>query len=195
MSDLELKELDDQALMARLTLAEDEAAFEELALRFETRLFRFALRHWRDEAQCHDLVQETLLRVWRHRASYHRGARVSTWVFAILLNLIRDQARRLKPELSMTRPEVLAVAEMHAAQAENPLEAAERNEMSALLLRSIEELSPAQAGLLKERLEQDSTLEKAGQAQGLKAAAARAQASRAYQKLREIMLKRMGKKG
>lgn len=195
MLDPELKRLDEQGLMARLKLAEDEAAFEELALRFETRLFRFALRHWRDEAQCHDLVQETLLRVWRHRASYRRGARVSTWIFAILLNLIRDQARRLKPELSMTRPEVLAVAELQAGQKENALEAAEREELSALLLESIAQLNPVQAGMLRDRLMNDSTLEEAGRTQGLKAAAARAQASRAYQKLREILRKRSGKKG
>jgi RNA polymerase sigma-70 factor (ECF subfamily) len=57
-------------------------------------LLRFARRLVGDCARADDIVQETLLRAHRARAGFKGGARLGTWLAAIALNVVRDQARR-----------------------------------------------------------------------------------------------------
>lgn len=83
----------DEHLMA--TLAEgDVAALDALMLRWQRPLRSFLLRHLGNEADALDLAQETFVRLHRHRARYRPGARFSTWMFQIALNLARDHARK-----------------------------------------------------------------------------------------------------
>jgi len=71
--------------------------FEELVLRYESRLVR-VLEHVvgsRDLAE--DLTQEVFLRVYRSRKQYVPGAKFATWLFTIAnnaaLNALRNRSR------------------------------------------------------------------------------------------------------
>lgn len=83
----------DEALMAALA-AGDTAALDPLMLRWQVPLRAFLLRHLQNEADSMDLAQETFVRLYRHRDRYRAGARFSTWMFQIALNLARDHARK-----------------------------------------------------------------------------------------------------
>ena len=83
----------DETLMAALT-RDDEAALDTLMRRWQRPLRAFLHRHLRNEADALDLAQETFVRIHRHRARYRAGARFSTWMFQIALNLARDHARK-----------------------------------------------------------------------------------------------------
>ena len=181
----------DEELMARL-LGGDEIAFEDLAKRFETRLYYFAWRHVRETEVAKDLVQETLLRVWRHRSEFRSGSRLSTWVFAINLNLCRDHLRRSGRLSSIERPEVALAAEMSQGRKGLPsaLDEAERHQMVSLLDEALDALPPLQGQLLRLRKNEEISFEEAGEKLGLSPAAARAAASRAYKKLKSWMQKR-----
>ena len=185
---MELKSLDDEALM-RQVCAGDGDAFEELCARFQGRLFHFALRRLHDRQAAEDAVQETLLKLWRHRDSFRHGSRLSTWVFTLCLNLCRDHWRKVKPESSLDRLEVSMAAEHSSLRQRGPGadEQAAQHELSELLLQALEQLPPASGALLKRRSQDDVSLEQAGQELGLSPAAARAAASRAYKRLRELM--------
>jgi len=186
---------DDETLMESL-LGGDEAAFEELARRFEPRLYYFAYRHVREAEVAKDLVQETLLRLWRHKAEFRRGSRLSTWVFAINLNLCRDHLRRSGRLSSLERPEVALAAEMSRGRKTDPtaLEQAEKKEMALLLSEALDALPALQGRLLRLRNDEELSFEDAGKRLGLSPAAARAAASRAYKKLKLWMQKRAGSK-
>lgn len=74
------------------------AAFEELVLRYQSRLVT-VLEHLvsnRDHAE--DLAQEVFLRVYRARRSYEPGAKFATWLFTIANNVastaLRSKSRR-----------------------------------------------------------------------------------------------------
>lgn len=57
-------------------------------------LWRYALRLTGDQARAEDVVQETLLRAWRHpevTADVERSARA--WLFTVARNLIIDERR------------------------------------------------------------------------------------------------------
>lgn len=185
---------DDEALMDRL-LGGDEGAFEELCRRFETRLYYFAWRHVRDSEAAKDLVQETLLRLWRHQAEFRRGSRLSTWVFAINLNLCRDYLRKNGRLSSIERPEVALAAEMSSSRKSGPsaLEEAEKNEMAGLLSEALDALPPLQGKLIRMRNDEELSFEEAGGRLGMSPQAARAAASRAYKKLKAWMQKRVKK--
>jgi RNA polymerase sigma factor (sigma-70 family) len=189
---LDLAGLSDEDLM-RAVCADDSAAFDALVGRFQARLFHFALRRVYDRQIAEDVVQETLLKVWRHKDSFHHGSRLSTWIFALSLNLIRDHWRRTKPESSLERPEVALAAE-HSSLRKRRWDAsdeASRNEMAELLLQALGQLPAQSAELLKQRSQQDLTLEDAGRLVGLGPDAARAAASRAYKKMKNFLNKRM----
>lgn len=83
----------DETLMAALA-AGDSAALDPLMLRWQAPLRSFLLRHLQNEADALDLAQETFVRIYRHRDRYRAGARFSTWMFQIALNLTRDHVRK-----------------------------------------------------------------------------------------------------
>jgi len=189
---VDLTALSDEDLM-RAVCSEDAQAFDELAGRFQTRLFHFILRRVRDRQVAEDLVQETLLKVWRHKDSFRHGSRLSTWIFALSLNLVRDHWRKAKPESSMERPEVAMAAEFSSLRHRegDASEQAAGHELSALLLEALGHLPAQSAELLRQRSTEDLTLEEAGKRVGLGPEAARAAASRSYKKLKAYLSKRM----
>lgn len=82
---------------------DDAAAFEELVLRYQTRLVT-VLEHLvgkRDVAE--DLAQEVFLRVYRARKRYVPGSKFSTWMFTIANNVasnsLRSRSRRREVSL------------------------------------------------------------------------------------------------
>ena len=91
--DSALREPSDESLMAALADG-DLPALDPLMLRWQTPLRAFLYRHLQNEADALDLAQETFVRVYRHRDRYRSGARFSTWMFQIALNLARDHVRK-----------------------------------------------------------------------------------------------------
>ena len=176
---------DDETLMQSL-LRGDESAFEELCHRFEARLYYFGFRHLHNAEAAKDLVQETLLRLWRHRHEFRSGSRLSTWLFAINLNLCHDYLRKNGRLSSLERPEVAFAAELSAGRKREvgALERAEQNELLSLLSEALDALPPLQGRLLRLRNDEELSFEEAGNRLGLSPDAARAAASRAYKKLK-----------
>lgn len=80
------------------------AAFEELVLRYQSRLLTILEHLVNNREQAEDLAQEVFLRVYRSRASYEPSAKFTTWLFRIAthlaLNYIRD-TRREKGQQSL----------------------------------------------------------------------------------------------
>ncbi len=57
-------------------------------------LFRYCLRHFRDEAVAEDLVQETFLGALKSQGAFEGRAQVRTWLTSILRNKIIDRIRQ-----------------------------------------------------------------------------------------------------
>jgi RNA polymerase sigma-70 factor (ECF subfamily) len=82
----------DEVLMGALA-AGDDPALNPLMDRWQVPLRSFLYRYTQNEQDALDLAQETFVRIYRHRARYRPGARFSTWMFQIALNLARSHAR------------------------------------------------------------------------------------------------------
>ena len=74
--------------------AGDEAAFAALLDRYHGPLFRLAMSHLRDRDAAEDAVQETWLRVLAGLDRFEGRSSLKTWIFGILLNVVRSRRRR-----------------------------------------------------------------------------------------------------
>jgi RNA polymerase sigma factor (sigma-70 family) len=79
----------DESLMDRVTRG-DRGAYEALYARWRKPLFRFLCRRTGCLGTAEEAHQETWLRVYRYRATYDRGRRFKSWLFAIAANCGRD---------------------------------------------------------------------------------------------------------
>lgn len=88
---------EDAALM-RAVAAGDQAAFRRLMQRHLAGTVRLATRVLGGNAEAEDVAQDAFIRVWRHAQSFEdpksRGARFSTWLHRIVLNLCIDLRRK-----------------------------------------------------------------------------------------------------
>jgi RNA polymerase sigma factor (sigma-70 family) len=74
---------DDAAILGRIARG-DQAALGELYGRYRARLFRYLWHQLHgDVALVEEVLQDTLLAVWRAAATWRGEARVATWLFRI----------------------------------------------------------------------------------------------------------------
>ena len=73
----------------------DARAARAIIAALAPRLLAFSTRMLGDAAEAEDVVQETLLRLWRAAPDWRPdGAKVSTWAFRVASNLAIDRLRR-----------------------------------------------------------------------------------------------------
>src|SRR5204862_7652843 len=78
--------------------AGDDAAFADVYDVVAPPLERYLLKHSRDRALSEDLLQQTFLKMHRHRGAFLPGSAVMPWAFAIALRLLIDRIRRRRRE-------------------------------------------------------------------------------------------------
>jgi len=78
----------------------DDGVFDEMYRLMAPRLYRFCLRLSAGKSEADDLLQETMLRVHRARATYQAGSNALHWAFAISRAVQVDRLRywRRRPE-------------------------------------------------------------------------------------------------
>ncbi|MEB0111364.1 sigma-70 family RNA polymerase sigma factor [Variovorax sp. RTB1] len=83
------------ALVQAIAAAGDRQAFAALFKHFAPRVKAFLMRSGTAEGLAEELVQETMISVWRKAAMFNPAqAAVSTWIFTIARNLRVDHFRR-----------------------------------------------------------------------------------------------------
>ena len=92
--DIKLRELSDEELILEFQKYNTEDAFNILVQRYKNPLTNFVFRFLGDYTACADVVQETMIKVYRYKDSYSSVAKFSTWVYTIAGNLARTEYRR-----------------------------------------------------------------------------------------------------
>ena len=90
-----VREQSDEKLASRAARG-DAAAFEELVVRYQDRLYTLALRITSSEADARDCVQEGLISAWRALAKFRGDAQFSTWIYRIVVRKAYDVIERRK---------------------------------------------------------------------------------------------------
>ncbi len=82
-------------LLVSIAKERDKTAFATIFSHFAPKIRSYGLKHLKQEANAMELVQETMLTVWRKAHLFHpdKGA-VSTWVYTIMRNQCFDILRK-----------------------------------------------------------------------------------------------------
>ena len=122
-----------------------------LVARWEGPLFRFVYRLLDRKDDARDVCQETFLRILRKSDRFREGARFSTWMYQIALNLCRDHLRRRRRWGAIIEEKIEASGELRPAApsgAHDPAEQLASRERSAAVALALAEIPPEQREVL-----------------------------------------------
>lgn len=142
----------------------EEATVEALVNQYASALYRVAFSVLRNSADAEDAVQETFLRVLKHRATLDEVRDQRVWLIRIVWNIVLDRKRRAKtrPEtddvedLARVLPSAGLSAEQHAAAAQHHarvlacVDKLPTKEREVLMLSAFEELSSVEIAAVLE---------------------------------------------
>lgn len=89
----------------------DPVAFDEIVAEWQSPLYGFFFRNTRDVQRSEDLVQESLLRLYRKAWDYIPTGRFRGWLFRVARNLLIDSVRRQSSDALIRRVTVTASAD------------------------------------------------------------------------------------
>ncbi len=147
-----LDEANDEHL-ARAAQAGDRESLALLVTRWEGPLFRFVYRLVGQREDARDICQETFLRVVREARRFRPGARFSTWMYQIALNLCRDHLRRKRRWAHVIAEESgewdgARRGDAPAADAGDPVETLDRERLRTAVMRALATLPAEQREVL-----------------------------------------------
>jgi len=116
---------------------------EELFRDYGAKIYGLALRSGLAPKDAEDGVQEVFLKVQRRISTFRGEAALSTWLYQVALNTLRDHRRKV---VRQTRAVDMSVVTEQAAdptfptQCETPVEEASRSERRALVREALDRL-------------------------------------------------------
>ena len=122
--------------------AGERRAFEALYRAYHPRLTRFLDRMTRRPALVEEVLDDTMLVVWRRADRYNGQSKVSTWIFAIAYRTALKALQRLDEPIDDE-------AEARASAEPGPEQRLGEQQLSALLLRALEALSAPQRAVVE----------------------------------------------
>ncbi len=144
------------ARLVRLTLGGDSAAFEQIILRYETRVMTIAARLLGTREDACDAAQEVFLRAFKYLHRLDLGKPLEPWLVRITVNVCRDAGRRRQRQretfVDIDGPDTIdASPDPHEGLArkqerlllQRALDSLPEKERLAILLRDVEGLSTA----------------------------------------------------
>lgn len=117
--------------------------FKKLVEQISPFTFSVAFRILGDEEEAKDLVQETMITIWKTINKIKSAERFMTWMYRIVVNKCYDQLRRRKrnPESVIDEKAWIAVSNKIA---QDPCSVFENREIAQLISLLTEKLSPKQ---------------------------------------------------
>lgn len=140
----------------------DARAATQLTERFSPRAFGMAMRVLGNRAEAEDVTQEAMMRLWNIAPDWQTGqARVSTWLYRVVMNLCIDRKRRrrgghldLDAVPDPADPAAPVVQQMQECARIDALQVAlmqlSERQRQAVVLRHLEELSNPQIAEIME---------------------------------------------
>jgi len=96
LTDKNFNELSDEELILEFQRNNTAKAFEILVERYKNPLTNYVFRFLGNYETCNDVVQETMIKVFRYKDTYSSIAKFSTWIYTIAGNLARTEYQRRK---------------------------------------------------------------------------------------------------
>jgi RNA polymerase sigma-70 factor (ECF subfamily) len=176
----------------------DAAAFENIVLLHQDRLYNTLLGWVGDAGTAADLTQECLIRVWQTLAEFDDRAKLSTWLYRVAKNAATDHHRRRTAQKrggqsgasSLDAEGALdpsADARIASRGGSGPVEALESNETQARIRREIASLDPEYREVVVLRELEGLSYEDIADVLGVNVGTVRSRLFRGREKLKEAL--------
>lgn len=133
---------EEAALLARVA-AEERDAFEALYRLYSPRLQRFVRGMTKQTSLVEEILDDTMMVVWRKAYTFNHRSKVSTWIFAIAYR------QSLKALERSGAQEEIGIDERADASAPGPDEALQQQEVRKHLDDALHTLSPEQRAVME----------------------------------------------
>jgi RNA polymerase sigma-70 factor (ECF subfamily) len=178
----------DTVLLQRVAKG-DRAAFAELYRRLQRPLFGYLMKLVREREMVEDVLNETLMEVWRQAARFEGRSSVNTWVFSIAHHRAVSRLRR-KRETSLDEETAAAIED----QAPTPDQQAASSDMSRILAELMTRLSAEHREILNLAYYQEFSVQEIAEALDLPANTVKTRMFYARQRLK-VLLEKSGVQG
>ncbi|HEU5274463.1 MAG TPA: sigma-70 family RNA polymerase sigma factor [Xanthobacteraceae bacterium] len=131
-------------MLIRQVAAGDKAAMRALFLRYQVKVYRFALRIVREPMLAEDVVSETFTDAWRHAGRYAGRSSVSTWLLGIARHRALTAAAHRRPAETLD----CDAAQIAVDPANGPEAQLSEKETGAALRRGLAALSREHAEMI-----------------------------------------------
>jgi RNA polymerase sigma-70 factor (ECF subfamily) len=172
--------------LVRVADERDKQAFTRLFQFFAPKIKRFGIKQLGNEAQAHELVQETMSNVWRKAHLYDgdKGA-ATTWVYTVMRNAAFDMLRRVKSKAEMNLGDDIWPIEQ--VQSEEALPEFADHLMEKQMLAYVDSLPEAQRAVVKGVYYQELSQEQLAQQFGVPIGTIKSRLRLALAKLKQQM--------
>jgi len=170
---------DDIALIQRY-LAGEEAAAEELVLRYQKQLYAFLYRMTRDMEEAKDLTQKTFLKAIQGLGGFRGDASFKTWLYQIALNTGLNH-------LKENRREMVDIDETALGSSDDTLDGLIEEERKQRIRNSLHRLPERQRTAVVLRAYDGLSCMETAQVMGCSEGAVKAHYHLGVKKLREYM--------
>lgn len=174
-------EPDNDGQFIRRIAAREDAALSELYAAYGQRLYAYALRLTGDAAQAEDILQETLIVVWRDARRYRGEGRLIAWLLGIVHHMAVKALRRRSIPISDE------IEESMPSPAESPEAQAQAGQQAQWVRRGLESLNPEQRAVVELVFYQGLSLEEVAEVCGCPLGTVKSRLSYARQHLRGIL--------
>jgi RNA polymerase sigma-70 factor, ECF subfamily len=171
---------DDVALIQRIADQED-AALRELYGLYGQRMVAYALRLTQNPALSQDVVQDSLIAVWRSAGRFRGEGRVVSWLLGIVHHTAIKALRHRHQPISETMAETLI------ASGPSPEQRVEADEKAAWIRRGLQSLTPNHRAALELVFYQGMSLAEAADVCGCPVGTIKSRLSYARRYLRDLL--------
>lgn len=170
----------------------EELQFEEVVRAHQEFVFRTLMRLTGSREQVEDLAQEVFLRLYRGLADFRGEAKLTTYLYRIVLNVAQDEWKRRRKEQGRTSlsDEDAGWENRLAHAGANAEEQMRRAEMLQRVNDALGELSEAERGVLVLFHQEECTYEQIAQVMQMPVNTVRTHLHRGRQRLKAMLTER-----
>lgn len=175
-------------------LAGDEKEFELLVTQESPRLFRVLVRILSDDDEARNILQETFLQTFQRLHTFRRESKLTTWLYAIGINLARASLRKSRrlsslddQDVERMQPSFSKGMFVDSPEAWDPLRLAEISDRRTLVHKAIDRLPPDYKTIVILRDIEEHSTQEVAKMLDITSGAVRVRLHRARQALRSLL--------
>ena len=167
----------------------DSAAFEQLLLLYQQKIYHLALRTCGDPHDAEEATQEAFLSAWKNLPSFRGESSFSTWLYRLTVNACNDLFRKNKASAANVALEDEEAALQVPDTAPGPEESLQRKETQRAVQDALQQLSDEHRQVLLLRELQQLSYDEIAAVLDMDLGTVKSRIHRARNQLREILLK------